>query len=104
MMGIVAQAVINKGRIHATNRAFFFMVSLYHTAAWARQPGGDFVIGHLTQWILDALRTNGGWSVFIGVLIEQIIIPIPSPAIIMGAGFILIPGETSWADAIAIPE
>ncbi|MBL0058720.1 MAG: VTT domain-containing protein [Elusimicrobia bacterium] len=60
------------------------------------------MIGHLTQWILDALRTNGGWSVFIGVLIEQIIIPIPSPAIIMGAGFILIPGETSWADAIAI--
>lgn len=57
------------------------------------------MIGHLTELILAALRTNGGWSVFVGVLIEQIIIPIPSPAIIMGAGFILIPPESSWAAA-----
>ncbi|MBL8024515.1 MAG: VTT domain-containing protein [Elusimicrobia bacterium] len=57
------------------------------------------MIGHVTQWILEALRTNGGWSVFVGVLIEQVIVPIPSPAIIMGAGFILIPAEASWAAA-----
>ena len=57
------------------------------------------MIGQVTQWILDALRTNGGWSVFVGVLIEQVIVPIPSPAIIMGAGFILIPAEASWTAA-----
>jgi membrane protein DedA with SNARE-associated domain len=57
------------------------------------------MIGHITEWILEALRTNGGWSVFVGVLIEQIIVPIPSPAIIMGAGFILIPSDSSWAVA-----
>lgn len=57
------------------------------------------MIGHMTEWILAALRTNGGWSVFIGVLIEQVIIPIPSPAIIMGAGFILIPPESTWTTA-----
>jgi membrane protein DedA with SNARE-associated domain len=57
------------------------------------------MIGNMTQWILEALRTNGGWSVFLGVLIEQVIVPIPSPAIIMGAGFILIPADASWAVA-----
>lgn len=57
------------------------------------------MIGPLTQWILDALRTHGGWSVFVGVLIEQIVVPIPSPAIIMGAGFLLIPAGAPWASA-----
>jgi membrane protein DedA with SNARE-associated domain len=36
------------------------------------------------------MRTHGQLSVFIGVMIEQIIVPIPSPMIIMGAGAILI--------------
>lgn len=58
------------------------------------------MIGHITEWILEALRTNGGWSVFWGVLIEQVIVPIPSPAIIMGAGFILIPAESAWSAAL----
>ena len=58
------------------------------------------MIGHITEWILEALRTNGGWSVFWGVLIEQVIVPIPSPAIIMGAGFILIPAESTWSAAL----
>ncbi len=57
------------------------------------------MIGHLTQWILDTLRTNAGWSVFTGVMIEQVIIPIPSPAIIMGAGFILVPAGAAWGEA-----
>lgn len=58
------------------------------------------MIGHITQWILEALRAQGGWSVFVGVLIEQVIIPIPSPAIIMGAGFILIPENMPWLNAV----
>jgi membrane protein DedA with SNARE-associated domain len=36
------------------------------------------------------MRTHGQLSVFIGVMIEQIIVPIPSPLIVMGAGAILI--------------
>jgi membrane protein DedA with SNARE-associated domain len=37
------------------------------------------------------MKTYGQFSVFIGVILEQIIIPIPSPLIIMGAGAVLIP-------------
>ena len=39
---------------------------------------------------MEAMRTHGQLAVFIGVMIEQIIVPIPSPLIIMGAGAILI--------------
>jgi membrane protein DedA with SNARE-associated domain len=48
------------------------------------------LISEITQWIMDLMRTHGQVSVFIGVMIEQIIVPIPSPLIIMGAGAILI--------------
>jgi membrane protein DedA with SNARE-associated domain len=39
---------------------------------------------------MEMMRTHGQLSVFIGVIIEQIIVPIPSPMIVMGAGAILI--------------
>jgi membrane protein DedA with SNARE-associated domain len=39
---------------------------------------------------MEMMRTHGQLSVFIGVMIEQIIVPIPSPLIVMGAGAILI--------------
>jgi membrane protein DedA with SNARE-associated domain len=39
---------------------------------------------------MELMRANGQLSVFIGVMIEQIIVPIPSPLIIMGAGAILV--------------
>jgi membrane protein DedA with SNARE-associated domain len=45
------------------------------------------------------MRTHGQLSVFIGVIIEQIIVPIPSPLIIMGAGAILIPHGISIPNA-----
>jgi membrane protein DedA with SNARE-associated domain len=51
------------------------------------------MISEITQWILELLRTHGSVSVFIGVIIESVIVPIPSPVIIMGAGAILIPAE-----------
>lgn len=41
------------------------------------------------------MRAHGQLSVFIGVMIEQVIVPIPSPMIIMGAGAILIPPDLS---------
>ena len=48
------------------------------------------LISEITRWIMELMRTHGQLSVFIGVMIEQIIVPIPSPLIVMGAGAILI--------------
>ncbi|MBI4396190.1 MAG: VTT domain-containing protein [Elusimicrobia bacterium] len=59
------------------------------------------MITELTGWILETLRIYGAWSVFTGVMIEQVIVPIPSPVIIMGAGMILIPPGETWAAALA---
>jgi membrane protein DedA with SNARE-associated domain len=59
------------------------------------------MISAMTEWILASLRAHGGWAVFGGVLVEQVIIPIPSPAIIMGAGAILIPAAEPWGPALA---
>jgi membrane protein DedA with SNARE-associated domain len=56
------------------------------------------LISEITQWIMELMRTHGQLSVFIGVMIEQIIVPIPSPLIIMGAGAILI------SPALSIPN
>ncbi|MBS3920576.1 MAG: VTT domain-containing protein [Deltaproteobacteria bacterium] len=53
------------------------------------------MISDITQWILEMMRAHGQISVFIGVMIEQVIVPIPSPVIIMGAGAILISPELS---------
>ncbi len=57
------------------------------------------MISEITQWIMELMRAHGQLSVFVGVMIEQIIVPIPSPLIIMGAGAILIPAEISVPNA-----
>jgi len=57
------------------------------------------VISEITQWIMNLMRAHGQLSVFVGVMIEQIIVPIPSPLIIMGAGAILIPSGLSIPQA-----
>ncbi|OGQ77335.1 MAG: hypothetical protein A3G40_06660 [Deltaproteobacteria bacterium RIFCSPLOWO2_12_FULL_57_22] len=49
---------------------------------------------------MDSIRSYGPWSVFIGVVIESVIVPIPSPLVIMGAGFILINPEISALEAM----
>jgi membrane protein DedA with SNARE-associated domain len=56
--------------------------------SWLR--GETILIAEITQWIMELMRTHGQLSVFIGVIIEQIIVPIPSPFIVMGAGALLI--------------
>jgi membrane protein DedA with SNARE-associated domain len=50
---------------------------------------------------MDSIRAYGAWSVFIGVIIESVIVPIPSPLIIMGAGFVLISPDLKMLDALA---
>jgi membrane protein DedA with SNARE-associated domain len=57
------------------------------------------LILEITQWIVESMRTYGQFSVFVGVILEQIIVPIPSPLIIMGAGAILILPGISIPDA-----
>jgi membrane protein DedA with SNARE-associated domain len=53
------------------------------------------MISEITHWIMESMKAHGQLSVFIGVMIEQIIVPIPSPLIIMGAGAILISPDLS---------
>jgi membrane protein DedA with SNARE-associated domain len=57
------------------------------------------MISDIMQWVMELMRTHGQLSVFIGVIIEQIIVPIPSPMIIMGAGALLISPELSIPSA-----
>lgn len=49
---------------------------------------------------MDSIRAYGPWSVFTGVIIESVIVPIPSPLIIMGAGFVLISSESKFLEAL----
>jgi membrane protein DedA with SNARE-associated domain len=53
----------------------------------------------ITSWIMSMMQTHGPATVFIGVIIESIIVPIPSPLIIMGAGAILIDPALSFGAA-----
>ena len=57
-------------------------------------------MSEILSWIMDSIRSYGPWSVFIGVVIESVIVPIPSPLVIMGAGFILINPEISAPEAM----
>lgn len=57
------------------------------------------MISDIMQWVMELMRTHGQLSVFIGVIIEQIIVPIPSPLIVMGAGAILISPDFSIPNA-----
>jgi membrane protein DedA with SNARE-associated domain len=49
---------------------------------------------------MESMKAHGQLSVFIGVMIEQIIVPIPSPLIVMGAGALLISPELSIPRAL----
>ena len=57
------------------------------------------MIAEITQWIMELMRSHGQLSVFIGVIIEQIIVPIPSPLIVMGAGALLVSPDLSIPSA-----
>jgi membrane protein DedA with SNARE-associated domain len=59
------------------------------------------MISEITHWIMESMRAHGQLSVFVGVMIEQIIVPIPSPLIVMGAGALLISPALSIPAAFA---
>ena len=52
------------------------------------------MFGELTTWILELIRSHGILAVVLGVIIETVIVPLPSPLIVMTAGYILIPQGT----------
>jgi membrane protein DedA with SNARE-associated domain len=56
----------------------------------------------ITTWIMNLMQSYGPVTVFIGVLIESIIVPLPSPLIIMGAGTLLIAPGLSWGAALPL--
>jgi membrane protein DedA with SNARE-associated domain len=53
----------------------------------------------LTQWLLESIRTHGILAVILGVAIETIVVPIPSPLILMAAGSVLITSDV-WYIAL----
>ncbi len=57
-------------------------------------------MGEMVDWIMESIRTYGAWSVFAGVMIESVIVPIPSPLVIMGAAFILINPQLTFVEAL----
>ena len=61
---------------------------------------GEITLTEIMNWIMDSIRAYGPWSVFAGVIIESVIVPIPSPLIIMGAGFILISADLTFFAAL----
>jgi membrane protein DedA with SNARE-associated domain len=65
-----------------------------------RTRRGCVLISEITTWIMGLMRAHGQLAVFIGVMIEQIIVPIPSPLIIMGAGAILILPDQPLPEAL----
>ncbi|MEM7819355.1 MAG: VTT domain-containing protein [Candidatus Aenigmatarchaeota archaeon] len=58
------------------------------------------MLSEFMAWLIASIQSYGAWSVFAGVLIEEIIIPIPSPLIQMAAGFILIDSNLTFFEAI----
>ncbi len=67
------------------------------------------MLSELTAWLLGAIKTHGLLAVVLGVVIETVVVPLPSPLIIMTAGYILIPHgspfqivlSASWISVVA---
>ena len=53
-------------------------------------------IDQILNWLIGAIGDQGPLAIFLGGLIEQVIIPLPSPLIAMAGGFLLIPQELTF--------
>lgn len=56
----------------------------------------------LLTGILDRIREWGWKGVLAGVLVEEVVVPIPSPMILMGAGFLLVPASSTIPEGLKI--
>jgi len=54
----------------------------------------------ILNYLMDLMRDLGPLGVFISVLVESIIAPIPSPLVIMAAGFLILPAGASFAEIL----
>lgn len=59
------------------------------------------ILTGLVAWVLSFIQTYGAFSVFIVVILEELLLPVPSPLVIMGASFILIPSDIAFWDALS---
>ena len=58
------------------------------------------MISSLIAWTFWFIHTYGAYSVFVVVILEELLLPIPAPLVIMGASFILIPANLPFWDAM----
>ena len=54
----------------------------------------------LISYLHSLIVSMGALGVFLGVIIEEVIAPIPSSVVIMGAAFLMIPAELGWLEAL----
>lgn len=57
-------------------------------------------MANFTQTIAGLIQRFGFWGVFGAGILEQIIVPIPSPFVPMGGGFFLVAKNLSWLSAL----
>ena len=61
------------------------------------------IFSALVVWSVAFIHAYGPYSVFFIVILEEVLVPIPSPLVIMGAGFILVePGLALWDAAVKV--
>jgi membrane protein DedA with SNARE-associated domain len=58
------------------------------------------LLSGIISWSIGLVQAYGVWSVFFVVILEELLIPIPSPLVIMGAGYIIIPAGIPISDAL----
>lgn len=51
------------------------------------------MMGFTNNAVFEAIQSGGVWSVIFGGIVEQVIVPVPSPIIPMAAGFLFVPVE-----------
>lgn len=55
----------------------------------------------IAVWLFELIKSYGAVSVFLGVVVEEIIVPIPSSLVIMGAGALLVPAGLPLSQAVS---
>ena len=61
---------------------------------------GEYLNG-IIEWVLSLIHAYGPYSVFLAVFLEELLLPVPAPVVIMGASFILVPQGLPFWDAVS---
>ena len=48
----------------------------------------------MIEFLESLIKTWGIWGFFVGIILEEIIVPLPSSLIMMAGGFFLVQGQT----------